>query len=67
MIQPIGSLILGAIILGESPSPLQLLGALLVLATVIAATRTRGTATATETDPALPDVPAQLLPDRRAP
>jgi drug/metabolite transporter (DMT)-like permease len=67
MIQPIGSMILGAIILGESPSPLQLLGALLVLTTVIAATRTRRTATATETDPALPDVPAQLLPDRPAP
>jgi drug/metabolite transporter (DMT)-like permease len=41
MIQPIGSLILGAIIFGESPSPLQLLGVLVVLGTVVFATRSR--------------------------
>jgi len=39
MIQPIGSLILGAIIFGESPSPLQLLGVLVVLGAVVFATR----------------------------
>lgn len=41
MIQPIGSLILGAIIFGESPSALQLVGAVLVLLTVLAAARSR--------------------------
>ena len=39
MIQPIGSLILGAIILGESPSALQLLGVFVVLGAVVFATR----------------------------
>jgi drug/metabolite transporter (DMT)-like permease len=39
MIQPIGSLILGAIIFGENPSVLQLLGVLIVLGAVIFATR----------------------------
>ncbi len=39
MIQPIGSLILGAIIFGESPSALQLLGVLVVLGAVVFATR----------------------------
>jgi drug/metabolite transporter (DMT)-like permease len=41
MIQPIGSLILGAIIFGESPSALQLLGVLIVLGAVVFATRPR--------------------------
>ena len=39
MIQPIGSLILGALIFGESPSVLQLLGVLVVLGAVVFATR----------------------------
>jgi drug/metabolite transporter (DMT)-like permease len=39
MIQPIGSLILGALILAENPSPLQLLGVLVVLGAVTFATR----------------------------
>jgi drug/metabolite transporter (DMT)-like permease len=39
MIQPIGSLILGALIFSESPSALQLLGVLIVLGTVVFATR----------------------------
>lgn len=39
MIQPIGSMILGAVIFGESPSALQLLGVLVVLGTVAFATR----------------------------
>ncbi len=65
MIQPIGSLILGAIIFGESPSALQMLGAVLVLGTVIAATGTP--ASATGTDPAREPAPAQLLPDRPLP
>ncbi len=42
MIQPIGSLILGAIIFSESPSALQLLGVLIVLGAVVFATRPRG-------------------------
>jgi drug/metabolite transporter (DMT)-like permease len=41
MIQPIGSLILGAIIFGESPTTLQLSGVLLVLGAVVFATRPR--------------------------
>lgn len=41
MIQPIGSMILGAVIFGESPSPLQLLGVLVVLGAVVFATRGR--------------------------
>ncbi|HET9094297.1 MAG TPA: DMT family transporter [Solirubrobacteraceae bacterium] len=39
MIQPIGSMILGALIFGESPSGLQLLGVCVVLAAVVFATR----------------------------
>ncbi len=39
MIQPIGSLILGAIIFGENPSMLQLLGVFVVLGAVVFATR----------------------------
>jgi drug/metabolite transporter (DMT)-like permease len=39
MIQPIGSLIFGAIIFGESPSGLQLVGVVLVMTAVIYATR----------------------------
>ncbi len=41
MIQPIGSMILGAIIFSESPSALQLLGVIVVLGAVIFATRRR--------------------------
>lgn len=73
MIQPIGSMVLGVIIFAERPSPLQLLGAGLVLATVIAATRTRqGAGTpahqrASETDPVPERAGARLLPDRSAP
>ncbi len=39
MIQPIGSMILGALVFGESPSALQLLGVLVVLSAVVYATR----------------------------
>jgi drug/metabolite transporter (DMT)-like permease len=39
MIQPIGSMVLGALIFGESPSALQLLGVLVVLGAVVYATR----------------------------
>jgi drug/metabolite transporter (DMT)-like permease len=41
MIQPIGSLALAALIFGESPSPLQLGGVVLVLGAVVDATRPR--------------------------
>ncbi|HEX3615735.1 MAG TPA: DMT family transporter [Solirubrobacteraceae bacterium] len=41
MIQPIGSMVLGALIFGESPSALQLLGVLVVLGAVVFATRRR--------------------------
>ena len=37
-VQPIGSVALAAVILGESPSTLQLAGVLLVLCALIAAT-----------------------------
>jgi drug/metabolite transporter (DMT)-like permease len=68
MVQPIGSMILAAIIFGESPSALQLLGALLVLCTVMAAGRGRpARAPASETDPAPGPGRAQLLPDRPLP
>ena len=40
-IQPIGSVVLGAMIFGERPSPLQLLGVAVVLGAVIFATRRR--------------------------
>lgn len=65
MIQPIGSLVLGAIIFGESPSTLQLLGAVLVLVTVLAATR--GSQPVSETGPGPEPVSGQLLPDRPGP
>jgi drug/metabolite transporter (DMT)-like permease len=55
MIQPIGSLIFGAIIFGESPSALQLVGVVLVMAAVVYATRTPKLS---ETDPEPPGVSA---------
>ena len=51
MIQPIGSMILGALIFAENPSMLQLLGVLVVLGAVVFATRRisgRGPASALE-------------------
>jgi drug/metabolite transporter (DMT)-like permease len=55
MIQPIGSMVLGALIFGESPSVLQLLGVLVVLGAVVYATRRR----VSGTDPAtVPEVTA---------
>jgi drug/metabolite transporter (DMT)-like permease len=38
-IQPVGSVFLGALILGESPSPVQLIGVAVVLVAVVIATR----------------------------
>jgi len=49
MIQPIGSLALGAMIFGEKPSPLQLSGVLLVLSAVVIATRPPAGVTARST------------------
>ena len=40
-VQPVGSVALAALILSESPSPLQLLGVLLVLAALLFAARTQ--------------------------
>jgi drug/metabolite transporter (DMT)-like permease len=40
-VQPVGSVVLAALILSESPSPLQLLGVLLVLAALLFAARTQ--------------------------
>ena len=42
MVQPVGSMILGAIIFSENPSVLQLLGVVLMIAAVIYATREPG-------------------------
>ena len=39
MIQPVGSMILGAVIFAEQPSPLQLLGVVIVLTAVVLASR----------------------------
>jgi drug/metabolite transporter (DMT)-like permease len=48
-VQPIGSVLLGVLIFSESPSPLQLLGVVLILAAVVAAgRRVRGGTAATE-------------------
>jgi drug/metabolite transporter (DMT)-like permease len=41
MIQPVGSVILAALILSESPSPLQLFGVSLVLGALLVATAPR--------------------------
>jgi drug/metabolite transporter (DMT)-like permease len=62
MIQPIGSMILGAIIFSESPTALQLVGAVLVLGTVVLATRP-----VTGTGPAPLPGSATPLPDRPPP
>jgi drug/metabolite transporter (DMT)-like permease len=51
MIQPIGSLTLGALIFSESPSALQLLGVALVIGAVVFATRASSAGTAIERDP----------------
>jgi drug/metabolite transporter (DMT)-like permease len=47
-VQPVGSVFLGALILAESPSALQLGGVVLVLAALITATRSRRVAGASE-------------------
>jgi drug/metabolite transporter (DMT)-like permease len=41
-VQPVGSVALAALILGESPSPLQLLGVALIVAALLTAGRARG-------------------------
>ncbi|HTW11418.1 MAG TPA: DMT family transporter [Solirubrobacteraceae bacterium] len=51
MIQPVGSMILGAVIFAESPSSLQLLGVLLVISAVVYATRGPAPAPAVEQAP----------------
>ena len=53
MIQPIGSLALGALIFSESPSALQLLGVALVIGAVVFATR------ASAAQPVATDQPAR--------
>ena len=63
MIQPIGSLGLGALIFGESPSAFQLSGVLLVLGAVVFATRPRAAALS-GTGPAHARGAAQPLPVR---
>ena len=46
-VQPVGSVVLAAIIFAESPTPLQLVGVALVLAGLLTATRrVRGRSTA---------------------
>lgn len=44
MLTPVGALVLGAVVLGERPSALQLVGAALMLVSAYAATRTGGAA-----------------------
>jgi drug/metabolite transporter (DMT)-like permease len=46
MVAPVGAVILGAVILGESPSALQLGGVVLILAALVVATRPRRAAVA---------------------
>ncbi len=62
MIQPIGSMALGAVVFGESPSGLQFVGVLLVLGAVLFATRP-----VSETDrvPALEPAPPPRVRQRR--
>ena len=45
LIQPVGSLVLGAVFLGERPSPLQVAGAVVILGGVLIAVGGRGQAT----------------------
>jgi drug/metabolite transporter (DMT)-like permease len=47
-VQPVGSVALGALILGESPSALQLVGVAVVLAALLGATRPRGSVAGAE-------------------
>jgi hypothetical protein len=47
-VQPIGSVALAALILGESPSPLQLCGVALILAALLTAGRARSPVTLPE-------------------
>jgi drug/metabolite transporter (DMT)-like permease len=51
MIQPIGSLLLGALLLGERPSPSQLLGVALLLGALLYATRPAGPVSGTGPGP----------------
>jgi len=73
MIQPIGSMILGAIIFSEDPSALQLLGVIVMICAVIYATRSpapvpepapAGAGRISETDPGTVPAAAEPLPTR---
>lgn len=57
-LQPVATVIFGAIILGESPSTWQIAGVAVILAAVMAASGGRRVSAATVADPALPAVPA---------
>jgi drug/metabolite transporter (DMT)-like permease len=53
-LQPLGSLVLGIVLLGEEPTALQLAGAALILAGLLTATATRRTRAAEPAEPAEP-------------
>ena len=57
-LQPVATVILGAIILSESPSNWQIAGVAVILAAVLAASGGRRVSAAPVADPALPAVPA---------
>jgi drug/metabolite transporter (DMT)-like permease len=64
-VQPVGSVALAALIFGESPSPLQLVGVVLVLAALVAAGRSRTVVQAVEAPAAEPvESAAAEEPDR---
>lgn len=44
LVQPLGSLLLGAVFLGERPTPVQITGAAVMLAGILIATSGQGTA-----------------------
>ena len=61
-VQPVGSVALAALIFGESPSPLQIAGAILVLAALLAASRSRAARAAASERPATAAAQPGLAP-----
>jgi drug/metabolite transporter (DMT)-like permease len=64
LLQPVGAMALAAVALGESPGPLQLAGAALILAGVVVATS--GTRATRGSSPPTLEIPPQESPYARA-
>ncbi|MHC1557358.1 DMT family transporter [Actinomycetospora sp. C-140] len=64
LLQPVGAVLLGALVLGEIPGVLQLVGCAVVLGAVAVAARTRAAPPEPAGEPAGPTTPADPAPER---